>query len=64
MLDIRNERYVFTDTGRSEYTFINRSMQETEGFKAHYGEPGVHTWEEYLHGPIILVTGLLPLGLV
>ncbi|GIR57413.1 MAG: hypothetical protein CM15mP64_8250 [Candidatus Neomarinimicrobiota bacterium] len=37
----------FTDTGRSEYTFINRSLQETDGFKAHYGEPGVHTWEEY-----------------
>lgn len=51
VLDIRNERYVFTDTGRSEYTFINRSMQETEGFKAHYGEPGVHTWEEYFTRP-------------
>ena len=26
-------------------------MQETEGFKAHYGEPGVHTWEEYFTRP-------------
>ena len=51
VLDLRNERYVFTDTGRSEYTFINRSLQETEGFKAHYGEPGVHTWEEYHNRP-------------
>ena len=51
VLDLRNERYVFTDTGRSEYTFINRSLQETEGFKAHYGEPGVHTWEEYFTRP-------------
>lgn len=51
VLDLRNERYVFTDTGRSEYTFINRSLQETDGFKAHYGEPGVHTWEEYFTRP-------------
>ena len=51
VLDIRNERYVFTDTGRSGYTYINRSLQETEGFKAHYGEPGVHTWDEYFTRP-------------
>ena len=51
LLDLRNERYVFNDTGRSEYTFINRSLQETEGFKSHYGEPGVHTWEEYFTRP-------------
>ena len=51
VLDQRNERYIFNDTGRSEYTFINRSLQETEGFKAHYGESGVHTWDEYFTRP-------------
>ena len=47
LFDTRNERYVFDDTGRAGYTFVNRSSQETEAFKDHYGEPGVHTWEEY-----------------
>ena len=61
VLDNRNERYVFTDTGRSEYTFVNRTQEETEGFKDHYGEEGVHTWEEYntrpdYFGPPRLVT--------
>jgi len=61
VLDNRNERYVFTDTGKAEYTFINRSQEETEGFKNHYGEDGVHTWEEYntrpdYFGPPRLIT--------
>jgi hypothetical protein len=47
LFDTRSERYVFDDTGRAGYTFVNRSSQETEAFKDHYGEPGVHTWEEY-----------------
>jgi outer membrane receptor protein involved in Fe transport len=47
LFDTRNERYVYDDTGRSGYTFINRTNQETEAFIEHYGEPGVHTWEEY-----------------
>ncbi len=47
LFDTRSERYVFNDTGRAGYTFVNRSSQETEAFKDHYGEPGVHTWEEY-----------------
>lgn len=48
LFDTRNERYVFDDTGRAGYTFWNRSAQETEALKSHYGEPGVHTWEEYM----------------
>lgn len=47
LFDIRNERYVFNDTGRAGYTFINQTSQETEEFKSHYGEAGIHTWSEY-----------------
>ncbi len=47
VFDKRNERFVFDDTGRSGYTFVNRTLEETEAFKRHYGEPGVHTWSEY-----------------
>lgn len=47
VFDTRNERFVFDDTGRSGYTFVNRSSQETEALIRHYGEPGVHTWSEY-----------------
>ena len=47
VLDFLNEKYVYNDTGRSGYTFINRSSQETETLTKHYGEVGVHTWEEY-----------------
>ena len=47
LLDFLNEKYVYNDTGRSGYTFINRSSQETETLTKHYGEVGVHTWEEY-----------------
>ena len=47
LLDRRNERYVFNDTGRAGYTYVFRSTQETKGFKNHYGEPGVHPWSEY-----------------
>jgi hypothetical protein len=51
LFDTRNERYVFDDTGRAGYTFVNRSSQETEAFINHYGEPGVHRWEEYQTRP-------------
>ena len=51
LFDIRNERYVFDDTGSARYTYEFRSTQETEQFKAHYGEPGIHTWEEYVTRP-------------
>lgn len=47
LFDIRNERYVYNDTGRAGYTFINQTSQETEEFKNHYGEAGIHTWTEY-----------------
>ncbi|MAP70897.1 MAG: TonB-dependent receptor [Candidatus Marinimicrobia bacterium] len=47
LLDRRNERYVFNDTGRAGYTYVFQSTQETQGFKKHYGEPGVHQWSEY-----------------
>ncbi|MGH7492087.1 MAG: TonB-dependent receptor [bacterium] len=47
VFDVSNERFVFDDTGRSGYTFVNRSLEETEAFTRHYGEPGVHTWSEY-----------------
>ena len=51
LFDIRNVRYVFDDTGSAKYTYEYRSIQETEQFKAHYGEPGIHTWEEYITRP-------------
>ena len=51
LFDIRNERYVYNDTGSAKYTYEYRSIQETEQFKAHYGEPGIHTWEEYITRP-------------
>ena len=51
VFDTRNEKYVYTDTGRSGYTYVNRSLQETEAFKSHYGETGVHTWDEYHKRP-------------
>jgi len=51
LFDTRNARYVFDDTGSPKYTYEYRSIQETEQFKAHYGEPGIHTWEEYTTRP-------------
>ena len=51
LLDRRNERYVFNDTGRAGYTYVFQSTQETKGFKDHYGEAGVHTWSEYQNRP-------------
>lgn len=51
LFDRRNERYVFNDTGRAGYTFVNQSQQETDAFKNHYGEPGIHTWKEYQTRP-------------
>jgi len=50
VFDHRDERYVYNDTGRSGYTYINRSSQEPKIID-HYGEPGVHTWEEYYQRP-------------
>jgi len=47
LFDTLNERYVFDDTGRATYTFANRSINEPQRFKNHYGEPGVHTYDEY-----------------
>ena len=47
LFDTLNERYVFDDTGRATYTFYNRVTQEPEAFINHYGEPGVHTYDEY-----------------
>ena len=47
LMDRRNERYVYNDTGRAGYTYVFQSTQETQGFKKHYGEPGVHSWSEY-----------------
>ncbi len=47
LFDTLNERYVFDDTGRATYTFATRSIDEPERFKKHYGEPGVHTYDEY-----------------
>lgn len=47
VFDTKNERYVYDDTGRSGYTFVNQSTQETKEFISHYGEPGIHTWSEY-----------------
>lgn len=47
LIDTLNERYVFDDTGRASYTFYNRVTDEPESFKNHYGEPGVHTYNEY-----------------
>jgi outer membrane receptor protein involved in Fe transport len=47
LFDTLNERYVFDDTGRASYTFYNRVTNEPESFKNHYGEPGVHTYDEY-----------------
>ena len=47
LFDSLNERYVFDDTGRATYTFANRVTDETPAFISHYGEPGVHTYDEY-----------------
>ncbi|RMH62775.1 MAG: TonB-dependent receptor [Calditrichaeota bacterium] len=51
LFDTLNERYVYNDTGRAKYTFATRSIDEPESFKKHYGEPGVHTYDEYLVRP-------------
>jgi len=51
LFDIRNERYVFDDTGSAKYTFEYRSSQESEQLIANYGMPGIHTWEDYVTRP-------------
>ena len=47
LFDSLSERYVFDDTGSAGYTFATRSIDEPSGFTKHYGEPGVHTYDEY-----------------
>ncbi len=47
LFDNLNERFVFNDTGRASYTYANRSVDEPESFVKHYGEEGVHTYDEY-----------------
>jgi outer membrane receptor protein involved in Fe transport len=47
LFDTLNERFVFDDTGRASYTFANRVVDEPESFIRHYGEPGVHNYDEY-----------------
>jgi hypothetical protein len=51
LFDTRNERYVFDDTGRAGYTYGYQSSQETGELIRHYGEPGIHTWNEYMTRP-------------
>ncbi|MCD4692672.1 MAG: hypothetical protein K8R79_07155, partial [Calditrichales bacterium] len=51
LFDSLNERYVYNDTGKASYTFADRSIDEPEGFIKHYGEPGVHTYDEYINRP-------------
>ena len=51
LFDIRNERYVFNDTGTAKYTYEYRSSQESEQLIANYGMPGLHTWEDYVTRP-------------
>ena len=51
LFDIRNERYVFDDTGSAKYTYEYRSNQETEQLIANYDRPGIHTWEDYITRP-------------
>ncbi len=51
LFDIRNEQLVFDDTGRAGYTYGYQSSQESEELIRHYGEPGIHTWAEYMTRP-------------
>ena len=51
VFDIRNERYVFDDTGSAKYTYEYRSNQESEQLIANYGMPGIHTWDDYTTRP-------------
>ena len=51
IFDIRNERYVFDDTGSAKYTYEYRSNQESEQLIANYDKPGIHTWEDYITRP-------------
>lgn len=47
LFDALNERYVYNDTGTAAYTFANRNLNESQSFIGHYGEEGVHTYDEY-----------------
>ncbi len=51
LFDLRNERYVFDDTGTAKYTYEYRSNQESEQLIENYGMPGLHTWEDYVTRP-------------
>lgn len=51
VFDTKNERYVFDDTGTANYTFVNRTQDEPTVLKERYGQPGVHTYDEYVTRP-------------
>ena len=51
VFDLRNERYVFNDTGTAKYTYEYRSNQESERLIENYGMSGLHTWEDYVTRP-------------
>lgn len=51
LFDTLNERYVYNDTGRAGSTYLERSNQELPDFTKHYGEEGVHTYDEYIVRP-------------
>jgi len=51
MFDTLNERFVFDDTGTAAYTYANKSVDEPESFRDHYGEEGVHTYDEWNSRP-------------
>jgi len=51
LFDLRNERYVFDDTGTAKYTYEYRSNQESEQLIENYGMPGLHTWDDYVTRP-------------
>jgi outer membrane receptor protein involved in Fe transport len=51
VFDNRNERFVFDDTGRAGYTYLNRTSQETQELIRNYGRPGIHTWSEFQTRP-------------
>ena len=51
LFDLRNERYVFDDTGTAKYTYEYRSNQESEQLIENYVMSGLHTWEDYVTRP-------------
>jgi outer membrane receptor protein involved in Fe transport len=49
LLDTANERYVFTDTGRSGYTLTPTYVGDPA--EKYPDTPGIHSLEEYLYAP-------------